>query len=452
VQVGLQRWLADYVVAIVALMVVLIPLLRFDSSASRANRNVVLEWLGVLLWCVVLARLEWGPGARGRLIRFLQSGANALTLLFLIWAVFSAFCVAPPGAGRAFALNDLLRLGACLLVYLVVANHVETRAQTETLLDAILLIVGCATFYRIFIPQTLPGNASLIGSRLLAGGFLCLLLPVVAAVAAAPTHPRRQIAARVILVLTVVTLLVTPTRSSWIGALAGMALFGVLAVRHMTRGVRHLREHRHRVVYPVVALGGALALMLWMSDVTERAAARAQTLAVASRGEDMSLGWRLNHWSAAIRAVARRPLVGYGLGNWVLQQHAFTGTGQPREDVLRDGASMDEQAHNEYVQVAADLGLPGLALYLLILIAFFAKSAHALGRLRTGARKVLLIGCMSGIAAQCVDAVSNPAWRYSVCALYFWLVLGLGIALMRSAYHLPATRHAAINADVDVAA
>jgi hypothetical protein len=30
-----------------------------------------------------------------------------------------------------------------------------------------------------------------------------------------------------------------------------------------------------------------------------------------------------------------------------------------------------------------------------------------------------------------------------VCALYFWLVLGLGMALMRSAYRPPAPRLAA---------
>ena len=74
-----------------------------------------------------------------------------------------------------------------------------------------------------------------------------------------------------------------------------------------------------------------------------------------------------------------------------------------------------------------------------MLLAFFAKSLHALERLPMGTRKLLLIGCISAIAAQCVDAFSNPAWRYPVCSLYFWLVLGLGIALVRMAYR-PAGR------------
>jgi putative inorganic carbon (HCO3(-)) transporter len=95
---------------------------------------------------------------------------------------------------------------------------------------------------------------------------------------------------------------------------------------------------------------------------------------------------------------------------------------------------MSEQAHNEYLHIAAELGVPGLLLYALLLWAFFAKALHALGRLPPGTRKMLLIGCVAAVAAQAVDAVSNPAWRYSVCALYFWLVLGMGTALIRMAY------------------
>jgi O-antigen ligase len=129
-----------------------------------------------------------------------------------------------------------------------------------------------------------------------------------------------------------------------------------------------------------------------------------------------------------------------GLGNYVLRQHSFTGVGATAAVVARDGAGMDEQAHSEYLQVAAELGAPGLLLYLLMLLAFFAKSVHALERLPAGMRKVLLIGCISAVAAQCVDAVANPAWRHATCSLYFWLVLGMGMAVVRMAYRgLPAT-------------
>jgi O-antigen ligase len=439
IQGALRRRLEDHGVVIVAAMVIVIPLLRFDPAATPLIRNVVLQAMAVLLCCVVLVRVDWGPGTGERLARFLRSGLNTPALLYFLWSLASALWVAPPGIGRAFAINDLLRLGAGVLIYLVVATHVENRRQLGTLLDALLLIVAISTIYRIFFPQTLPGAASLFGSRLMGGAFLALVLPVVAAAAAVRMNLQRQIVTRVVLVLTVVTLIVTPTRSSWLGALVGMGLFGLLAVRHLPEGVQSLWEQRRYAVYPAAALGGALALILLTgtdTDIPRVVAARALTAQEAILGRDDSFRDRLERWQATLGAIRRQPWLGLGLGNYVLRQQTFTHRGQTAAEVARNGASIREQVHNEYLTLAAELGVPGLALYLLMLWALFAKALHALDRL-VGTRKILLMGCVSAVAAQAVDALSNPAWRYSVCALYFWLVLGMGTALLQMAYRPP---------------
>src|SRR5207302_1225577 len=43
----------------------------------------------------------------------------------------------------------------------------------------------------------------------------------------------------------------------------------------------------------------------------------------------------------------------------------------------------------------------------------------------------------AGIAAQMVDAMANGSWRYPECGIFFWLVLGLGVAVIRMAYQPP---------------
>jgi putative inorganic carbon (HCO3(-)) transporter len=170
------------------------------------------------------------------------------------------------------------------------------------------------------------------------------------------------------------------------------------------------------------------------TDIPRSVVTRALTAEEALQGRDDSLRDRLERWQATLGAIRRQPWLGLGMGNYVLRQQTFTHRGQTAAEVAQNGASMHEQVHNEYLHLAAELGVPGLLLYLLMLWAFFAKALHALERLPVGSRKILLIGCVCAVAAQAVDAVSNPAWRYSVCALYFWLVLGMGTALLRMAY------------------
>src|SRR5439155_24492186 len=122
---------------------------------------------------------------------------------------------------------------------------------------------------------------------------------------------------------------------------------------------------------------------------------------------------------------------------YVLHQHAYTHLGLAPEDVRSFGASFDEMAYNEYLQTAAELGLPGLAVYLLILASFFSKAIRARRRLPDGLRRTVLLGCIAGIAAQMVDAMANGSWRYAECSIFFWLVLGLGVAAIRMASPAP---------------
>src|SRR5260370_31082130 len=68
---------------------------------------------------------------------------------------------------------------------------------------------------------------------------------------------------------------------------------------------------------------------------------------------------------------------------------------------------------------------------------FFSKGARGLRRLPEGLRRAVLLGCMGGIGAQMIDAMANGSWRYPECSIFFWLVLGLGTAVIRMAYQSP---------------
>ena len=68
------------------------------------------------------------------------------------------------------------------------------------------------------------------------------------------------------------------------------------------------------------------------------------------------------------------------------------------------------------------------------LACFFSKAGRALRCLPPGLRRTTLLGCMAGVAAQMVDAMANGSWRYTECSIFFWLVLGLGMAVTRMAY------------------
>lgn len=97
---------------------------------------------------------------------------------------------------------------------------------------------------------------------------------------------------------------------------------------------------------------------------------------------------------------------------------------------MASGATIPDEAHDSYLQIATETGLPGLFLWVGVLISTFALGIRALRRAAPGGpRQQVLIGCLSALAGQAVDALANPGWQFGEVSLFLWIVLGLTVAL-----------------------
>jgi O-antigen ligase len=137
-----------------------------------------------------------------------------------------------------------------------------------------------------------------------------------------------------------------------------------------------------------------------------------------TRGTD----FRLQFNAASVRMIAAEPLVGVGVG-----QYDRTSTLFLSPQLAWNYGS--ENAHNYFLQFAAELGLPGLGLFAAFIGAGLLRAIRALSMNPHDAR---LLGAATGIAvflATCV--VSHPLLIDEV-AFPFWVQLGLLFALAGS--------------------
>jgi O-antigen ligase len=487
-----RRLMKENVVLLLVAMLVVIPLLTpFTYGVSgRALRNVLFQSIGVLLVVVLVARVELRGGS-SRLFYLARSGANLPIAAFLLWAALGALRVAAerPPADATFAAGELLRLGAGALVYFAAALYLETRAQLGLLLDCLLAIVILVVGYGCLSQgsEAAGGLASIFPSRHHLSAILVVLFPLLLSLAlgassaqrpplggrrsppsrrsaetgpafAGPSAERqapsagaerhRRIAAIAAAVLGAVGLLLSLERSAWIAAAAGLLVWLFLAERTAPRA----RSRGAWRLGAAFAAGGLLVVLAFfaVTGVDAVVAGRAQQISAATAGRDPSFNERLSKWRGAAAMVAKQPLWGWGPGQFVLHQYAYTRLGIPPELIRPYGASFEEMAYNEYLQTAAELGLPGLALYLFLLAAFFSKASRALRRLPDGLRRTALLGCSAGVAAQMVDAMANASWRYAECSVFFWLVLGLGVALIRMGSGVQAFGRSGVQAEKDL--
>jgi len=409
-------------IALVLAMVVVVALVAAPaSSALRGAGALAFEGLALVLFVTLVWRSRWNL-SRQKVVEFLRTGPNTPILLFLGVVVLS--CVLSPN--KAFSMQETLRIASGVLLYFVVAHHFRRSEHLSKLLDTVLF-VGIAASLLGFVELSM-GNmqraAGGFGNPQLLGSFLMILLPVVTVVAITEKKPGRQLAAQVAAVLMAAGLLLSQTRSAWIGTAVGLVVLSALALSAALRGRKNgIAVRKHELVLPamlIVAVG--LFLLLWPQ--TNAFMDRATTFSnVAGQGSWQA---RQQIWQDAMQAAKAHPLTGVGVGLFPVSNLG--------NSALRPTLSNDP--HSLWLRTLAELGVPGLLLMVAVPLVFLFAGIRRVGQMDPGLRRNLLIGAIAAVAAFCVDAISNPAWGFAQTSMFFWLVLGLGVGAMR-----PVVRH-----------
>ncbi len=140
-----------------------------------------------------------------------------------------------------------------------------------------------------------------------------------------------------------------------------------------------------------------------------------------------SLRHRIEFTTRSLRMWRTEPLFGVGAGRYLLLSEQFAG----------DGAAprfRRENAHNNFLQIAAELGAAGIAAFLALLAACAGRAWRAL-RARDGPDP-LLAGAGAGAAAYLLTCLTGHPLLTGETAYPFWIVLG--VAAARAERLLPA--------------
>ncbi len=208
-------------------------------------------------------------------------------------------------------------------------------------------------------------------------------------------------------------LLLTQSRGAWLALAAALALLVVLRFR------------RGWVFVLVAALAGIGAAALLGFDQVAAALVSSATLGGAEG--------RLEVWSRALYMIQDFPFTGVGMGT-------FTAVADRLYPFFLYAPGTVEHAHNLFLQVAVDLGLPGLVAWLAILLGLgysagwlvkiSSGDAHVLpgrslamtGRWRLGLAAGLLAALVALVVHGLTDAVT---WGMVRPAPLVWLLWGL---------------------------
>ncbi|MEA3502572.1 MAG: O-antigen ligase family protein [Actinomycetota bacterium] len=372
---GFQAFLLlRYAVTLVALLAAGVVMWRQGISLprQRAVRIAILAFLILLLVSSMFARAP--------VVAVL--GAAGRQLGWLAWVVFAVAFVAGLSLfdrsehrriETALVLgfsSAIIGVGAIALLELVGAPLVTVNQQFGSRLQA------------SFGNPAVLGAFAVLGFPTVVGGLVGRRLPVLTGTASA---------------VGAVLLVLSGSRGAWIGLAIG-AIFAGVSIGYRRSGLTRVR---------IAAVAALVVVLLGITVLT----GRWETALAGFEG-------RVATWQVAGSVVAEHPVVGVGPEGFAT---AFAEAVDDDYVIRYTRDDVVDRAHNGILEVATTSGIPGLLVYLVLIVAVVIAAWKAT---RSGDEmRPVIVGAAAGTVAYLVQ--QQVLFQLAVLDLSFWLVVGL---------------------------
>jgi O-antigen ligase len=435
---AVSRWVHAPLLLFVALLVILLPLVptNLSSPTWHGAKTLVFE-LGAAL---LLGLSPWVGPKIPSVSAWKRHLAPLLFLAALSFWAFASFMISP---NPNFAFNGWWLIFGGFIISCTVATQTTSENRLLFVLNALTLASALIAFCSFAFYQS-AGMKVAEGTyhdHQLLGATLMILMPMTLITLILPGTLGKKLLAMAAFVMGALGLLIAQDRSAWVGETVGLLVFGAVFVWVSVptwKSKKHHQKLRLQVRQQTIVYGILIVIILGYFCVaapqTDLLKGRAQTLfTTVLTGQDDSMEWRLGTWQGALNMFQAKPYIGWGIGSYPVYEQAFTGHGDDTTTVLAYAAHIGDETHNSYLQYAVELGVLGLALWLLTLGAAFWNGFRALRWLPEGSvRQRLLMGGLAALAGQAVDAFANPAWQFGEITIYLWVILGLVVSASAS--------------------
>jgi len=381
--------------------------------------------IGLMFWALKMINQEE--------IRFISTPLNFPVLSFI------AICTLSLIWSDAFftSLKELPHFLAGPLLYFVIVNNIRGEKQVSRIISAVIIVGAALGVYGIFQYNDIDfsfwvGNTGrmrvfgLIGNAGYFAGYLLFPLSIAVPLFFVSKNRNRKILLLIGILAMGTTFILTFTRSSYLAL--GVSLIFMFFFFLLSRGKRFIKKNKKFFIFLLIVIILAVSLFSIPNPLNKPASVISQ---IKVRISPKTLGARIAIWKFTGIMIKDHPILGSGIGtykyNTLRYQAKFFGQGDNRSIY---SYSYADKAHNEYLQLWAELGIIGLAIFLWLIIAYFNYGIRYLKREKDEQKQGIMIGLMGAVVAFLIDSIFWFPLHLSANLSLFWLFIGLTIVMI----------------------
>lgn len=329
----------------------------------------------------------------------------------------------------------------CIVIFYITVYLLRDERNLKRLLYIAFIVGTLASLYAILqyggiepiwtrkIDPFGTRSVSTFGNPNFLASFLILILPVIAVLAVFEKSLIKKLFLGGLLGVNLLGLLVTRTRSAWLGLFVALIFLAFFLVSYQ---VSLISKNRKWLIF----LAGVLFLVMLYPVRVERQGERKVMVAKVAFAKVKSIAdfkqmayvQRFLIWQAAYSMFKESPLLGHGWGNFeiIYPFHQGKYLKIKKYSPFRTHAN---NAHNEILEIASQTGIVGLGVYIWLFILFFKIGIDGYRKLTTEYDKTVVLGLLASIFGMLVDNLLNVSLHFPMPALLFWVWMGLAVGI-----------------------
>ena len=324
------------------------------------------------------------------------------------------------------------------ILYFIVANNVKNECQINRLLAILLFISTILGIYGIFQYNGIDFSFwkanvgrnqvfGLFGNVNYFAEYMIVPLPLAISLFFATRNRTRKILLLVGILAMGGSLILTFTRGSYLAI--GISSIFMFLLYLVSQGKSFIKKHK-KIFILILAIIILITFIFTLPNPLNKPGTTIskikERISISQFTQGYSIRRRITTWKFTIMMIKDHPLLGSGIGTFKynsLNYQAKFFDQENNRSLYPYGVA--DKAHNEYLQLGAEVGMLGLGIFIWLIISYFRYGLKILKKLKDKYKQGILIGLMGGVMAVLIDAIFGFPLHLPATLVLFWLFIGL---------------------------
>jgi len=389
----------------------------------RINQEMILKLfiiILIILWIIKILSVEEMAWKRNELNLPIYLFIIILTLSLLITNTIKV------------SFGDYIIFISYIFLYFMVIGVISQKKEFNSFIKIFFITSFLVSIYALLqyygldpYFSELGQITSTIGQKNWVSNYLAIIFPVIFSYFLLQEERKSKLIYYLLLSVLYTTLLICQSRGIWI-SISLTLIFAIYMVIKFKLFEIFEKNKKWMMALFIIFL---IITIIYSTDnplnksrltVTERALSTFDE-------QDPSVNARLLIWKTTFKMIKDKPLFGSGIGTFKLNYLNY------QADFLRNNpeyikySGKAAEAHNEYLQMAAELGIVGLGTFLSILFVFYSLALKYLKSKHDHQDKIIIFGLLLGITSFLIHSLFTFPYHVPVLGSIFFIFLGLTV-------------------------